>query len=172
MGPSDKHAVIRRYRDRLADALNVGEMKRAVVNLGAPLGVALDWIDAAALVTRAIDYVEIQSLVTAASQPERDAVATNHYRAFFVKVCTNNTMIAALRDLRFPWATARQWARAEGTDTLDLARSLASAGLISVSGLTSFLGAANRGARAAREPCATCPTTHWPSCARALSPPT
>jgi hypothetical protein len=151
MGPSDRRAVIGRYRNRIADALNVGEMKRAVVNLDAPLGVALDWIDAAALVTRAIDYVDIQSLVTAASQPERDAVATNHYRDFFVKVCTNNTMIAALRDLRFPWATARQWAREEGTATLDLARALASAGVISVAGLTSFLTAADRNAGAARE---------------------
>ncbi len=151
MDGSDRRAVISRYRDRLADTLDVGEMKRAVVNLRAPLRVALDWIDAAALITRSIDYVEIQSLVTGASQAERDAVATNHYRDFFVKVCTNNTMIAALRDLRFPWATARQWAREEGTETLDLARSLASAGVIPVSGLTSFLGAATRGATAARE---------------------
>ena len=150
MDGSDKRAVISRYRDRLADVLDVGEMKRAVVNLDAPLRVALDWIDAAALVTRAIDYVEIQSLVTAASQPERDAVATNHYRDFFVKVCTNNTMIAALRDLRFPWATARRWAREEGIETLDLARALASAGVVSVAGLTSFLAAAARGAGAAR----------------------
>jgi hypothetical protein len=150
MGPSDKRAVLARYRDQLADCLDVGEMKRAVTNLGAPLRVALDWIDAAALVTRAIDYVEIQSLVTSASQPERDAVATNHYRDFFVKVCTNNTMIAALIDLRFPWSTARRWAREEGTDTVDLARALASAGVISVPGLTSFLRALERGADDAR----------------------
>ena len=107
MGPSDRNAVMARYRDKLVDCLNGGEMIRAMRNLHAPLGPALDWIDAAATITRLIDYDEIRELVTSASQPQRDAIANDHYRTFFVKVCTNATMITALVDLNFPWATAR-----------------------------------------------------------------
>jgi hypothetical protein len=151
MGPSDRNAVMARYRDQLVDCLNGSEMIRAMRNLHAPLGPALDWIDAAATITRLIDYDEIRELVTRASQPERDAIANDHYRTFFVKVCTNATMITALVDLNFPWATARRWAREEGTNTLDLARGLDRGGRLSIPGLTAFLDAARDGWSAARE---------------------
>ena len=151
MGPSDRNAVMARYRAKLVDCLNGGEMIRAMRNLHAPLGPALDWIDAAATITRLIDYDEIRELVTRASQPERDAIANDHYRTFFVKVCTNATMITALVDLGFPWATARRWAREEGTDTLDLARGLDRGGRLPIPGLTAFLDAARDGRNAARE---------------------
>jgi hypothetical protein len=151
MGPSDRAAVMARYRGPLVDCLNANEMIRAVRNLHAPLGLALDWIDAAATITRLIDYREIRELVTSAPQPERDAVANDHYRTFFVKVCTNATMITALVDLNFPWATARRWAREEGTDTLDLARGLDRGGRLSIPGLAAFLAAAADGRDAARD---------------------
>jgi hypothetical protein len=151
MGTSDRNAVMARYRDQLVDCLNGGEMIRAMRNLHAPLGPALDWIDAAATITRLIGYDEIRELVTRAPQPERDAIANDHYRTFFVKVCTNATMITALVDLNFPWATARRWAREEGTDTLDLARGLDRGGRLNIPGLTAFLDAARDGRNAARE---------------------
>ena len=151
MGPSDRNAVMARYRDKLVDCLNGGEMIRAMRNLHAPLGPALDWIDAAATITRLIGYDEIRELVTRASQPERDAIANDHFRTFFVKVCTNATMITALVDLGFPWATARRWALEEGTDTLDLARGLDRGGRLTIPGLTAFLDAARDGRNAARE---------------------
>jgi hypothetical protein len=151
MGPSDRNAVMARYRDKLVDCLNGGEMIRAMRNLHAPLGLALDWIDAAATITRLIDYDEIRELVTRAPQSERDAIANDHYRTFFVKVCTNATMITALVDLNFPWATARNWGREEGTDTLDLARGLDRGGRLSVPGLTAFLDAAADGWSAGRD---------------------
>lgn len=151
MGPSDRNDVMARYRDKLVDCLNGGEMIRAMRNLHAPLGPALDWIDAAATITRLIDYDEVRELVTRASQPERDAIANDHYRTFFVKVCTNATMITALVDLNFPWATARRWAREEGTDTLDLARGLDRGGRLHIPGLTAFLDAARDGRNAARD---------------------
>jgi hypothetical protein len=150
MGPSDHNAVMARYKAKLVDCLNANEMIRAVRNLHAPLGLALDWIDAAATVTRWIDYDEIRQLVTSAPQPQRDAIANDHYRAFFVKVCTNATMITALVDLGFPWDKARDWAREEGTDTLDLARGLDRGGRLHVPGLSDFLDAAAEGRSAAR----------------------
>jgi hypothetical protein len=151
MGPSDRNAVMARYRDKLVDCLNGGEMIRAMRNLHAPLGPALDFIDAAATITRLIGYDEIRELVTRAPQPERDAIANDHFRSFFVKVCTNATMITALVDLGFPWATARRWAREEGTDTLDLARGLDRGGRLHIPGLTAFLDAAYDGRNAARD---------------------
>lgn len=151
MGPADRDAVMARYHDQLVDCLNGGEMIRAMRNLHAPLGRALDWIDDAATITRMIDYDEIRELVTRASQPERDALANDHYRTFFVKVCTNATMITALVDLGFPWPRARNWAREEGTDTLDLARGLDRGGRLSIPGITAFLDAARDGWSAARD---------------------
>jgi hypothetical protein len=151
MGPGDQLTVIDSYRDRLVDCLNGGEMLRAVTNLHPPLRTALDWIDAAALFTSAIDYSEIQGLVTRADSDEREAVGTNHYRDIFVKVCDNSTMITALVDLNFPWEKARQWAREEGTGTLDLARGLARSGRITVSDMEEFLNAVGEGASVARE---------------------
>ena len=151
MGPTDRAAVMARYRGPLVDCLNGGEMIRAVRNLHAPLGLALDWIDAAATITRLIDYDEIRELVTSAPQPQRDAIANDHYRSFFVKVCTNATMVTALVDLNFTWPVARGWAREEGTDTLDLARGLDRGGRLGIPGLSEFLDAAADGRTAARD---------------------
>jgi hypothetical protein len=149
LGPGDRNTVIEHYRDRLADCLDGGEMIRAVTNLRPPLRTALDWIDTAALITRSIDYDEIRELVTRAPQPEHDAVATDHFRDIFVKICTNRTMITALVDLNLPWATARAWGREEGTRTLDLARGLFRAARLTVDGLEPFLDAVDQGARPA-----------------------
>lgn len=151
MGPNDKRTVIARYRDRLADCLDGGEMIRAVRNLRPPLGTALDWIDTAALITRSIDYDEIRELVTRAEPEERRTVGTDHYRDIFVKVCTNATMISALVDLDLPWETAHRWGREEGTATLQLARGLSRGGRITAAAMERLLDAVTEGAAAARE---------------------
>lgn len=151
MSPDEKQTVIRGYRGRLVDCLDGGEMIRAVRNLHPPLGTALDWIDAAALVTRSIDYGEIRELVTRADPDERGAVGTDHYRDIFVKVCSNATMITALVDLNLPWETAHQWGREEGTATLQLARGLSRGGRITAPSMEDLLNAVAQGAAAARE---------------------
>jgi hypothetical protein len=114
LNPTEKATVIAGgYRDRIASALNVGEMVRAVTNLGPQLHVKLDWVKAAG----SPDYHEIRSLVTGtANQAERDALKTTPWRDWFVGVCTNVTMAEAVYDLAFDLGTKLDWMIEEGTD--------------------------------------------------------
>jgi hypothetical protein len=114
LNPAEKTTVVSGgYRDRIASALNVGEMVRAVTNLGPPLHVKLDWIKAAG----SPDYHEIRSVITGtANQAEKDALKTTPWRDWFVGVCTNVTMAEAAYDLQFDLGTKLDWMIEEGTD--------------------------------------------------------
>lgn len=103
------------YRDLIASALNVGEMVRALKNLDPPLEVKLEWVEAAAWFTRSIDYSDIQNMVTDATQPERDALKTTRWRDFFLKVCTNDTILTAVDDLKFDLVTKLEWIKEEAS---------------------------------------------------------
>ncbi len=108
------------FKRRMANALNVGEMVRAVNNLGFPLETKLNWVKAAATFgTTFIDYSEIKAMVTGAPQSERDVLkrSTTAGRTFFVGVCTNETMVEALNDLQFDLVTKLTWLKAEMTVT-------------------------------------------------------
>jgi hypothetical protein len=103
------------YKSRMASALNVTEMVQAVTNLQAPFITKLEWIKAASLFESIIDYSDIKTFVTAASQPERDALKTSTTvgKNFFVNVCDNKTMKEALNDLGFDLETKLTWLEAE-----------------------------------------------------------
>jgi hypothetical protein len=117
MNTADKAAVISgNYRDKLADAFNTGEMVRAVTSLRPPLYVQLDWVRAAAGSAKKIDYPDIAKLVQAAPQPERDALNTSGWREFFVDVCSNDTIVAAVTDLHFDLGTKLRWVVVETSD--------------------------------------------------------
>ncbi len=105
------------YRSLLADALDFGEMMRVVTVLPLTLAQKLEWLNAATLITSSVDYNEIQALVTAAPQSERDALKTDAWRGFFVDVCTNATMVTALNDLNYDLQTKLTWLHAEMTIT-------------------------------------------------------
>jgi hypothetical protein len=115
MSDPEKNTVLNGgYRTKLAKALNVGEMVRAVTNLKAPLPVKLDWVKQAALFTSGIDYAEIKEMVKAAPQSEKDALKTGPWREVFVDICTNKTMLEAVNDLNFDLPTRTVWMVAEG----------------------------------------------------------
>ncbi|WP_374175095.1 DUF4157 domain-containing protein [Flavobacterium tructae] len=102
------------YKTRMAAALDVAEMIRAVNNLGAPLNTKLEWVNAAATFgTFFMAYSEIKGMVTAADQPQRDVLKTDVWKSFFVGVCTNANMIEALNDLQFDLVTKLVWLNAE-----------------------------------------------------------
>ncbi|OXB20689.1 hypothetical protein B0A80_18370 [Flavobacterium tructae] len=102
------------YKTRMAAALDVAQMIRAVNNLGAPLNTKLEWVNAAATFgTFFMDYSEIKGMVTAADQPQRDVLKTDVWKSFFVGVCTNANMIEALDDLQFDLITKLVWLKAE-----------------------------------------------------------
>jgi len=102
------------YKTRMAAALDVAEMIRAVNNLGAPLNTKLEWVNAAATFgTFFMAYSEIKGMVTAADQPQRDVLKTDVWKSFFVGVCTNANMIEALDDLQFDLVTKLVWLNAE-----------------------------------------------------------
>ena len=111
---SEKRIVLRDYRKRIASPLNACEMVRAVKHLGGSLATKLSWVAAAGTP----DYGDIRELITDAtvSQTERDALATDGWRDWFVRVCTNRTMRDAVIDLKFDVRTKIVWLRAEGTD--------------------------------------------------------
>lgn len=105
------------YRSRMASALNVREMIRAVNNLGAVLSTKLEWVKEAAIALRMINYNEIRGIVQAAPQAERAVINTNYWKNFFVAVCTNETMVQALNDLNFDLQSKLTWLEAEMTVT-------------------------------------------------------
>jgi hypothetical protein len=105
------------YRSRMAAALNVSEMVRAVNNLGPVLSTKLEWVQAAALTTSSIGYEDIAGMIRSAPQGERDVLKINYWKNFFVDVCTNETMVTALNDLGYDLQTKLNWLRAEMTVT-------------------------------------------------------
>jgi hypothetical protein len=111
---NEKRIVLRDYRKRIASPLNACEMVRAVKQLGGSLATKLSWVGAAGTP----DYGDIRELVTdsTVSQTERNALATDGWRDWFVSVCTNRTMRDAVVDLKFDVRTKIDWLRAEGTD--------------------------------------------------------
>jgi hypothetical protein len=111
---NEKRIVLRDYRKRIASPLNACETVRAVKQLGGSLATKLSWVGAAGTP----DYGDIRELVTdsTVSQTERNALATDGWRDWFVSVCTNRTMRDAVVDLKFDVRTKIDWLRAEGTD--------------------------------------------------------
>lgn len=101
------------YRGKMASAFNLSEMLRAVRLLSLPLPDALSWIEASVTFTRSIDYSDIQSLVT--NGADRESLNSDHWRDFFVRVCTNRDIIQAVRDLRLPLHRQLEWIMEEIT---------------------------------------------------------
>ena len=117
----EKNAVLAGgYQSKIASALNIGEMVRAVNNLNPELAVKLRWVESAASIRSSIDYSNIKGLIKAAPQPQRDALKTDTWRNFFVKVCTNATMIEAVKDLGWELETQLRWIEAETTSAREL----------------------------------------------------
>jgi len=112
--PGDKIIVLAGgYRTRMASALNISEMVRAVSNLDALLSTQLEWVNDASFTTNFIDYSDIRGLVRAADDAEREVLNINYWKDFFVRVCDNDTMVTALNDLKFNLETKLTWLNAE-----------------------------------------------------------
>ncbi|MFC4873932.1 DUF4157 domain-containing protein [Negadavirga shengliensis] len=117
LSPSEKREVISGgYRNRMAAALNIREMVRAVNHLGPPLKTKLEWVDQAALFTIMISYEDISGMVNQASLEERKELKTEAWKNFFVAVCNNQTMVTALDDLQYDLVTKLTWLQAEVFD--------------------------------------------------------
>ena len=118
MSATDKQivATVPSYRSLLAGALNFDEMSQVIRVLPLNLEQKLSWLRDAAILVRAIGYDEIRPYVVAAPQGERDALRAG-WLDFFVKVCTNATMVTALDDLHYDLATKLTWLNAEMTWT-------------------------------------------------------
>jgi ribosomal protein S11 len=104
------------YRNRMASALNIREMVRAVNHLGPPLSVKLEWVDQAALFTFMISYQDIREMVRQSSVEERNELKKETWKTFFVAVCNNQTMVTALDDLGYDLVTKLTWLQAEVFD--------------------------------------------------------
>ena len=107
------------YKQKLADAMNVGEMVRAVNNLtigpwNPRLSAKLAWVWAVGSAS-SIDYANIRPWITAATTPaeQKTELRNGAWRSFFADVCTNETMRQALADLGFDLATKIRWLAAE-----------------------------------------------------------
>ena len=105
-----------KYKRRMANALNVGEMRRAVAKLDFDLETQLEWVLASTYFgTTFLAYSEIKSLVKAATINEKKALksSTTVGKNFFVGICTNATIIEALDDLQFDLVTKLEWLKSE-----------------------------------------------------------
>ncbi|MDZ8189411.1 MAG: hypothetical protein RMX96_31815 [Nostoc sp. ChiSLP02] len=110
-------------------------MVTALNDLGFDLQTKLTWLDAEMTITRLeLDYVTIQPWITTAPQPERDALKTEAWKNFFVKVCTDKTMVDALVDLNFDLNTKLAWLLAEGIGGAALANIIGSGDIFTALG--------------------------------------
>ena len=97
-------------------------MIEALDDLGFDLITKLKWLKAEVMITSwELTYATIKPWITHANtqQTERDKLK-NHKefgKAFFVAVCTNETMVEALNDLGFDLITKLKWLNAEMTIT-------------------------------------------------------
>ncbi len=104
------------YKTRMANALNVEEMTRAVNHLGMALNKKLEWIYAATTFgTTFLKYSEIKGVITGTPQQERNALkaSTTVGKDFFIGVCDNTTIVEALDDLQYDLVTKLTWLKAE-----------------------------------------------------------
>jgi hypothetical protein len=99
------------YKGKMASAFSLSEMLRAVNMLNMPLARALEWVDASVVFTRSISYSDIRSLVQNAS--DRSALDSDHWRDFFVRVCTNADIIQAVGDIGLPLHRQLEWVMEE-----------------------------------------------------------
>jgi hypothetical protein len=113
--PAEKAAVMAdgALRKRMVKAFNFAEMARAMTALKPKLSDALAMLRDASLATSAIGYHEIKGFIANAPKEERLALGSPAWRDFFVKVCTNKTMVEALLDLGLPLAVQLEWLEAE-----------------------------------------------------------
>ncbi|MEO5592587.1 MAG: DUF4157 domain-containing protein, partial [Chitinophagaceae bacterium] len=100
------------WRSFFVDVCDNSTIIPAVADLHFDLQTQLEWIEEEADPGN-IDYPQIQSLIIGASQPDRDVIKTDHWRNFFVGVCTNTTIITAVTDLHFDLKTQLEWIEAE-----------------------------------------------------------
>ena len=120
MSDADKGRVLRGgYRDSIAESLDAAEMVRAVRGLAAPVDTALDWVRAAAGGASSIEYAQIRSLVTGAT--DKTLLHTGAWKTFFVAVCDDETIFEAVVDAELPLSEALRWLIEEvGTSSLEL----------------------------------------------------
>ncbi|HTN06762.1 DUF4157 domain-containing protein [Agriterribacter sp.] len=103
-----------RWRDFFVAVCDNSTIITAVTDLHFDLKTQLEWIEEEASPGN-IDYSQIQPLITVATQPDRDVLKTNHWRGFFVGVCTNATIITAVTDLHFDLKTQLEWVEEEAS---------------------------------------------------------
>ena len=103
-----------RWRNFFIDVCDNSTIITAVTDLHFDLKTQLEWIEEEADPSN-IEYSQIQSLITSATQPDRDVLKTNRWRDFFVGVCTNKTMITAVTDLHFDIKTQLEWIEEEAS---------------------------------------------------------
>ena len=103
-----------RWRDFFVGVCTNATIITAVTDLHFDLKTQLEWIEEEAS-PRNLDYADLQPLILAAPQPERDVLKTTAWRDFFVGVCTNATIITAVTDLHFDLKTQLQWIEEEAS---------------------------------------------------------
>lgn len=102
------------YRVKIAGALDVEEMGRAMGRVTFPLFMKVDWMREAG----APNWGQIRALIIdrSVSQDQKNRLKSDLYRDFFVELCDNAQMKQAVMDLNFDLVTKLKWMCAEGTD--------------------------------------------------------
>jgi hypothetical protein len=129
------------WRGFFVEVCNDKTILEAAADMKFDLATKLDWIGAEYDFDD-LGYAEIQKLVLAAPQGERDVLKTRPWRDWFGKVCTDKTMATAVMDLGFDLKTKLAWMIYEDTN-IDLVgmviRNTPAADLPPVAADTAFL---------------------------------
>jgi len=96
---------------RALKALSFSEMREAAKSAKAvPLVTRLEWLKDAALIEGALSYSDIELVVKTATLADGKTFAqSEEWRDFFIRVCNNETIFDALRDLKMPPQAQLSW---------------------------------------------------------------
>ncbi len=92
----------------------------AVADLRFDLVTQLTWLRSEASARFSLRYGQVQPLITAAPQADRDRLKVPEWKSWFLALCDNRTIFTAMSDLGFDLPTKIEWIRGEASALFSL----------------------------------------------------
>jgi hypothetical protein len=109
-----------RWRSFFVSVCDNATIITAVADLKFDLVTQLTWLRSEASARFSLRYGQVQPLITAASQADRDRLKVPEWKSWFLALCDNRTIFTAMSDLGFDLPTKVEWIRGEASALFSL----------------------------------------------------
>ena len=109
-----------RWRSFFVSVCDNATIITAISDLKFDLVTQLEWLRTEASALFSLRYAQVQPLITAASQTDRDRLKTSAWKAWFLDLCDNRTIFTAMADLGFDLPLKIEWIRGEASARFSL----------------------------------------------------